>query len=204
MRSPARESRESAAAIARGSGARAGRMPGTAIAALQPVDARRSDPPLAASAPRARPSANPVRSMLALSAAVRAVASEPGLESAVAALQREACRLTEACEATVIALDRARGEFWTLDDSMISDEVAALVERVADSGKREVFGHALIEPIGGPAGWAVLVLRRRAHHRFDANDIALVAALIGAVSATLDRLLQASLGRGSEPELRRR
>jgi len=141
--------------------------------------------------------------MLALSAALRAVASEPLLRPAVAALQREACRLTEACEATVIAIDRTRGRFWTLDGSTISDEVGALVARVADSGQREVFGHALVEPIGGQAGWAVLVLRRRSYHRFEADDIALVAALVGGVAATMNRLLHAALARGSEPSVRR-
>ena len=53
--------------------------------------------------------------MLALSAATRAVVAEPQLRPAVDALQREACRLTGAADATVIALDPARGSLWTRD-----------------------------------------------------------------------------------------
>jgi hypothetical protein len=37
----------------------------------------------------------------------------------------------------------------------------------------------------------VLALRRRAHDRFDPDDIALVAALAGGVAATLQRLFDA-------------
>jgi hypothetical protein len=133
--------------------------------------------------------------MLALSAATRAVAAEPLLRPAVAVLQREACRLTGACEATVIALDRARGTLWTRDDSAVSDEVHRLVAHVAHTGQRAVLGHALVEPVGGPPACAVLALRRRAGERFEADDIALVAALVGGVAATLYRLIDRSLGR---------
>jgi hypothetical protein len=127
--------------------------------------------------------------MLELSAALRAVAAEPLLRPAVAVLQREACRLTGASEATVIIPDRARGTVWTRDGSVISDEICALVTGITDSGQRAVFGHALYEPIGAPPTCAVLALRRRVHHRFAADEIALVAALTGGVAATLNRLL---------------
>lgn len=129
--------------------------------------------------------------MLALSAATRAVAAEPQLRPAVAALEREVCRLTAAREATMIALDRTRGTVWTRDDSAISDEVHALVARIAQSGQRAVFGHALFEPIGGPPACAVLAVRRRAYDRFEPDDIALVSALVGGVAATLNRLIGA-------------
>jgi hypothetical protein len=128
--------------------------------------------------------------MLALSAAMRAVAAEPLLRPAVAALEREVCQLARAREATVIALDRARGTVWTRDGSAISDEVHDLVTRVAGSG-RAVFGHVLFEPIGGPPARAVLAVRRRARDRFEADDVALVSALTGGVAATLNRLLGA-------------
>lgn len=162
--------------------------------------ARGSSPPpafgagsAAAPLPRRSAPADPLRSMLALSAASRAVAAEPQLRPAVAALQREACRLTGAADATVIALDRARGALWTRDGSVVSDEVSTLVRRVADTGQRAVFGHALFEPIGAAPARAVLALRRRRHHRFEPDDIALVAALAGSVAATLHRLLDAAL-----------
>jgi hypothetical protein len=128
--------------------------------------------------------------MLALSAAMRAVAAEPELHPAVAALEREACRLTRAREATVIAIGRT-GAIWTRDGSVISDEVHALVTRVADSGQRAVLGPALFEPIGGPPARAVLAVRRRAYQRFERDDIALISALAGGVAATLHRLLGA-------------
>jgi hypothetical protein len=127
--------------------------------------------------------------MLELSAAVRAVAAEPLLRPAAAALQREACRLTRSYEATVVTLNWERDTIWTCDSSVISDEMRALVKRVASRGQREVFGHALVEPIGGAPARAVLVLRRPAYDRFTTEDLALVSALTGGVAATLHRLL---------------
>ena len=173
-----------------------------AIAAPDGVDVRRthSASPGAASG-RVAPS-SPLRSMLALSAATRAVVAEPQLRPAVDALQREACRLTGACEATVIALDRTRGTLWTRDDSAMSDEVHRLVTHVAATGQRAVKGHALLEPIGGPPACAVLVLRRRPGDRFAADDLALLGALVGGVAATLHRLIERSFRHPVRPSQR--
>lgn len=154
--------------------------PGTAIAARWRVELPRRVPIAFAS---------PLRSMLALSAATRAVAAADQLEPAIAALEREACRLTGAREATVVTIDWDTSAVWTLDGAVVSDEVRALVTRVAGSGQRELYGHALVEPIGGPLARAVLALRRPAAARFEPDDVALVAALVGAVAATVDRLL---------------
>ncbi|HEX2687413.1 MAG TPA: hypothetical protein VHN14_12390 [Kofleriaceae bacterium] len=129
--------------------------------------------------------------MLELSAAVRAVAAEPQLRPAVAALQREACRLTRSNEATVVAFDGERGTPWTLDGSVVSGEMRVLVARVAGHGQREVFGHAVVEPIGGAPARAVLVLRRPVYDRFTPEELTLVSALTGGVAATLVRLLGA-------------
>jgi len=148
----------------------------------------------AAARPRAEGSgafANPLPSMLELSAATRAVAAETQLRPAIAVLQREACWMTRSFEATVITFDWARRTAWTLDGSVMSDEIRELVARVAGRGKREVFGHAMIEPIGTAPARAVLTLRRTASHPFTPDDIALVAALIGGVAATMNRLLAA-------------
>jgi len=136
--------------------------------------------------------------MLELSAALRAVAAQPRLRPAVAVLQREACRLTGAREATVIAIDRAHGTVWTRDGSAVSDEILDLVTQVADSGRRARFDHAVFEPIGGPPARAVLALRGDAYARFIDHDIALLAALSGGVAATLHRLLDAAAA-ASEP-----
>jgi hypothetical protein len=129
--------------------------------------------------------------MLELSAAARAVAAEPSLRAAVATLQREACRLTRSRDATVVTFDWTRRTAWTLDGSLVSGEVRALVARVAGGGQRELSGHSLIEPIGGAPARAVLALRRAAGDRFDMNDVALVAAFAGSVAATINRLLSA-------------
>jgi hypothetical protein len=139
------------------------------------------------------PFMSPLPSMLELSAATRAVAAEPALRSAVAVLQREACRLTRAREATVVTFDWVRRTVWTLDGSVMSGEVRALVARVAGGGQREVSGYSLIEPIGGAPASAVLALRRSPGDRFEEHDVALVAALTGSVAATIDRLLSARL-----------
>lgn len=135
--------------------------------------------------------ANPLPSMLELSAATRAVAAETQLQPAMAVLQREACWLTRSFEATVIAFDRARRTAWTLDGSVMSDEIHALAARVASRGQREVFGHALVEPIGAAPARAVLTLRRSANAPFTPDDIALVSALVGGVAATINRLIGA-------------
>lgn len=140
--------------------------------------------------------------MLALSAATRAVVAEPELRPAVAALEREVCRLTGASDATVIALDRTRGTLWTRDDSAMSDEIHRLVTHVAATGQRAVLGHALLEPIGGPPACAVLVLRRRAGEQFAADDMALVGALISGVAAPLSRLIDRSFRHPARPSLR--
>jgi hypothetical protein len=140
--------------------------------------------------------------MLALSAATRAVVAESHLGSAAAVLQREACRLTGACEATVIALDRTRGTLWTRDDSAMSDEIHRLVAHVAATGQRAVVGHALLEPIGGPPACAVLALRRRADEPFAASDLALVGALVGGVTATLHRMVERAFRHPAVPSPR--
>ncbi len=133
--------------------------------------------------------ANPVPSMLDLSAATRAVAAETRIEPAITALQREACRLTRSHEATVVTVDWANRRVWTLHGSVMSDEVRELVARVARRGQREVFGHALVEPIGSAPARAVLILRREARARFSPDDLTMVAALVGGVAATINRLL---------------
>jgi len=181
---------------------------GTTVAAAWSVELRRTEPVLPEDtdvtvAPPGRPArtrrraqgsggfASPLPSMLELSAAMRAVAAEPVLRSAVAVLQREACRLTRSHDATVVTFDWAHRMVWTLDGSVISDEVRELVARIAGSGQREVFGHALVEPIGSAPARAVLALRRAATDRFTRDDIALVSALVGGVAATLNRLIGA-------------
>jgi hypothetical protein len=146
----------------------------------------------AAPRPRAEGSgafANPLPSMLELSAATRAVAAEPTLRQAIATLQREACRLTRAHDATVVTFDWAQGTLGTLDGSVMSEEVRGLMMRVASSGQRAWIGHALIEPVGSAPARAVLALRRSPRDVFAAHDVALVTAFVGGVAATLHRLL---------------
>ncbi|HEX3765108.1 MAG TPA: hypothetical protein VHW23_40710 [Kofleriaceae bacterium] len=140
--------------------------------------------------------------MLALSAATRAVAAESQLRPAAAMLQREACRLTGASSATLIAIDPARGTLWTGGDTTVSDEIWRVVTRVAATGQRAVLGQVLLEPIGGPPACAVLALRRRAGERFEVDDLALVAALVGGVAATLHRLIDRSLGHQARRAIR--
>jgi hypothetical protein len=135
--------------------------------------------------------ASPVPSMLELSAAMRAVAAESELWPAIAALQRAACSLTRSHDATVVLYDRARGGAWTVDGSVMAGAFRELVARVADRGQREVFGRALVEPIGTAPARAVLALRAADPDGFAADDIALVAALTGGVAGTLNRLLAA-------------
>jgi hypothetical protein len=170
---------------------------GTTIAPQISVDLRRTSSPVIVQSqpePRTRAESNgaftsPLPSMLELSAATRAVAAEPALRSAVATLQREACRLTRSCDATVVTLDWDKRTTWTLDGSLISGEVRALIARVAGGGQRELSGYSLIEPIGGAPARAVLALRRGSGDPFQDNDVALVAALAGSVAATINRLL---------------
>lgn len=130
---------------------------------------------------------SPLRSMLALSAATRAVAAEPDLTSAITALQREACALTQSREATVVLFDGPARAARTILGPITSDEFCDIVTRVARRGRRELFEGALVEPIGSAPCRAVLALWRGA--AFEPHDISLLAALVGGVTATLHRLL---------------
>jgi hypothetical protein len=132
---------------------------------------------------------SPVPSMLELSAAVRAVAAEPRLKSAIAVLQREARALTRSHDATVVIYDWVHRDAWTLDGSVMSREFDEIVARVAGRGQRELFGHVLVEPIGSAPACSVLALRRAVTDPFAPDDIALVAALVGGIAATVNRLL---------------
>lgn len=151
----------------------------------------RSAPPVV---PRPEPSRlasgtgfhSPVRGMLELSAATRAVAAEPDLRSAIAALQREACALSQSREATVVLFD---GPASTLKGPITTDEFCEIVTRVARRGRRELYESALVEPIGSAPCRAVLALWRPAGAAFEPQDISLLAALVGGVTATLHRLL---------------
>jgi len=177
-------------------------MAGTAIAASRIVVVRR--PNFASPRPAAEtlvPS-SPLRSMLALSAATRAVAAESQLRPAAAMLQREACLLTGASSATMIAIDRARGTLWTGDDSTVSDEIRRVMVHVADTGQRAMLGQVVLEPIGAPPASAVLALRRGVGERFEVDDLALVAALVGGVAATLHRLIDRAFARPARGAVR--
>lgn len=135
--------------------------------------------------------------MLALSAATRAVAAESRLRPAAAMLQREACRLSGAFRATLIAIDRVHGTLWTGDDTAVSDEIGRVVIQVAATGQRALLGQLVLEPIGGPPACAVLALSRGAGERFAADDLALVAALINGVAGTLHRLIDHKFARSA-------
>ncbi|HET7500098.1 MAG TPA: hypothetical protein VFK02_03820 [Kofleriaceae bacterium] len=126
--------------------------------------------------------------MLELSAATRAVAAETQLRPAMMVLQREARGLTRAQRATVVIIDWARQSAWTLEGSLALGELRAIVTRVASTGMRELFDHALVTPIGNGPARAVLALWRPTTF-FEADDVALVEALTGGVAATLHRLL---------------
>jgi hypothetical protein len=133
--------------------------------------------------------ASPVPSMLELSAATRAVAAEAQLRPAIAVLQREVCWLTRSQKARVMTFDGVRHTVWALDGLVSCGEIRELVTRVATRGKREVFAHALIEPIGSAPARAVLALWRTQATRFEPDDVALVTALVGGIAATINRLI---------------
>jgi hypothetical protein len=142
-------------------------------------------------APTGAAFASPLPSMLELSAATRAVAAEPTLAGALAALQRQACALTRSTTAAVVLFDGAKRIARTADGPITSAEFLDVVTRVASRGRREVFDDALVEPIGLAPSRAVLALWRPAARPFEPHDIALLAALVGGITATLHRLLAA-------------
>jgi hypothetical protein len=152
-------------------------------------------PPIAGTPPTAQapyagsPFSSPVRSMLELSAATRAVAAEPQLAGALAALRREACALTRSTSASIVIFEGKQRAARTTDGPITSSEFLEIVTRVAQRGRREVFDNALVEPIGSAPARAVLALWRPQSAPFEPNDIALVAALVGGITATLHRLL---------------
>jgi hypothetical protein len=125
--------------------------------------------------------------MLALSAATRAVASEPTLAGALAALRRQACQFTNATFATVVLFTGAKRAARTTDGPITSSEFRDIVTRVASRGRRELFDDALVEPLGAAPCPSVLALWRPAP--FEPSDIALLAALVGGITATVHRLM---------------
>jgi hypothetical protein len=132
---------------------------------------------------------SPLPSMLELSAAARAVVAEARLPSAIGVLQREVCWLTRSQKAAVMTFDGTRRTVWSTDGLVSSKEIREIVARVATRGRREVFDHALMEPIGRAPARAVLALWRTHAGRFEADDVALVGALVGSVAATINRLI---------------
>lgn len=141
--------------------------------------------------------ASPLPSMLELSAATRAVAAEPLLRPALAALQREARALTRSIDAAVVVFDPSARPSGggsdrvarTIDGPITSTAFRDIVTRVAHRGRAEVFDHALVQPVGATPACAVIALWRPAGAPFEPYDVALVAALAGSVAATLQRLL---------------
>jgi hypothetical protein len=127
--------------------------------------------------------------MLELSAATRAVGAQPLLRPALAVLQREACALTRSIEAAVVIFEGPHRIARTLAGPVTSEGFRAIAARVAERGKREVFDHALVEPIGSAPARAVLALWRPINQRFEPHDLSLVSALVGGVAATIHRLL---------------
>jgi hypothetical protein len=150
-------------------------------------------PPARAPVSRPRSSsgafASPLPSMLALSAATRAVAGEPTLAPALAALQHQACQLTRATSAAIVLFEGAKRAARTADGPITSAEFLTIVTRVASRGRRELFDDALVEPIGLAPSRAVLALWRPAP--FEPYDIALLGALVGSITATVHRLWDA-------------
>lgn len=127
--------------------------------------------------------------MLELSAASRAVAAEPLLRPALAALQREARALTRSLDAAVVTFDGPDRVARTVDGPITSAVFRDIVTRVAHRGRAEVFDHALVQPVGAAPACAAIALWRPADAPFEPYDVALVAALAGSVAATIQRLI---------------
>ncbi len=127
--------------------------------------------------------------MLELSAISRAIGDEVDLAAAVRALEREACRLLEAADATVVMFDWARRSARTMQHR-VSSQLEDLVAEVAGTGNKVAVQHVLVMPIGRAPARAVLVVRRHPGTPFEREDVTLASALLGSVAASLDRLMR--------------
>ena len=111
------------------------------------------------------------------------------LDSAIELIQRQACRITRSAEALCIVLDWARGAAWTLHGD-VEGPLRDLAQEVASTGRRQVIGTTVFEPVGALPARAVLLVRRHAT-RFSPDEL----AALRAVASGADEELEAFLGR---------
>jgi len=117
-----------------------------------------------------------------------AIGAEPTLRGALAAIEREARRLTMALEGLAIVVDWARLACWTMTGPITDAAVHDLIREVAVGRAPRIVGNALFVPIGRAPAAAVIAVRRILP--FTSAEVATLGALALGVAPTIDRLLR--------------
>jgi hypothetical protein len=125
-----------------------------------------------------------------LTAIVTALATETGLQSAVAKLQRDAARILHLRDALCFWIDWPHRIAWTIS-GRVSHELEETVIEAAGSGKRNTLAGAVIEPVGPVPARAVLALRKPSGLAFSPHELVVIQTLATSIAPALDKLIRA-------------
>lgn len=123
-----------------------------------------------------------------LTTIVRELASENVLVDGILRLQRAICRQLHVTDALCVWMDWPRRIAWTIS-GRLSEQTEELVAQVAGSGRREIVGSALVEPIGLVPTRAVLALRKPTGGVFAPDELAMIATFSAGIAPALERLI---------------
>jgi hypothetical protein len=165
---------------------------GTTVALDRDVDRLRTEPSLVAPLPRPARVTTPIAlpSMRELSSIARNLATAGSLVSAVLQLQHDICKLLRVTDALCLVIDWPHRTVWSTT-GQLGGQISELVTDIAGSGKREMLGSTLMQPIGPSPARAVLGLRRPPGSTFDLTEQAMIATLASGIAPSLDRLIAA-------------
>jgi membrane fusion protein (multidrug efflux system) len=134
----------------------------------------------------------------------RRIALQGDLVAAMRVLHHGLSRLTDSPDATCVLFDAARCSAWVPDGDSpraLDDQVQQWVVQVASSGRRVVFGHALLEPVGPAPARAVLILRRPpTSAAYGEPEIATVAAIAAALAGLVGHFVADHVGRHEQAQ----
>lgn len=155
------------------------------------MDRLSTSPCLVAPLPRpARVHATPLAtpSISELSKIATNLATARTLAGAVIQLQRDICKLLHVTDALCLFIDWPRRSVWSTT-GQLGERVSALVTDVAGSGKREIMGNAIMQPVGAVPARIVLGLRRPSGASFEPTELAMISTLAQGIAPALDRLI---------------
>jgi len=129
-----------------------------------------------------------IPSMHELAATATNLGNAPTLIAGALQLQRDLRRLLQLTDVLCAWIDWPRREVRTAS-GQLGRQLADLVTDVAGSGRRELLGNTLIEPVGRSPARAVLAFRRTSGSTFAPSEIAMLATITTGIAPSLDRLI---------------